>query len=131
MIKVALAAFVGFIVLDGIWLGLLMKNFYRDELSSIARIENGGFAPVWPAAFLVYVLLAVGVAIFVVPGASGPGSAGARGALLGLVIYGVYDLTSYSTLARYPLTVAIVDICWGIVATASCSFAVRFMHRLD
>jgi uncharacterized membrane protein len=82
-------------------------------------------APIWPAAALVYVLLALGVVAFVLPRAAGLVSAGAMwGALLGLVIYGLYNLTNYSTLARWPLAMTIVDIAWGAFACAAAAAAV-------
>src|SRR2546427_11579406 len=108
---VALAAFV---VLDAVWLGLVMRRFYRTQLSPIARMSGGALAPIWPVAALVYVLLAIGVVAFALPRAAGLASGGAMwGALLGIVIYGVYNLTNYSTLARWPSAMTIVDIAWG------------------
>ncbi len=94
MIKSIAAAFVAFLVLDGIWLGLLMTDFYRDQLRSIARMANGTLAPNWGAAFFVYVALAVGTAVFVAGRAADLASAAGLGALFGLVVYGVYDLTN-------------------------------------
>ena len=61
-IKLAALGAVAFMVLDGVWLGLLMKNFYRDQLAPIVRLADGGIAPNWPAAFVVYVLLGTGIA---------------------------------------------------------------------
>ena len=69
-IKLAALGAVAFMVLDGVWLGLLMKNFYRDQLAPIVRLADGGIAPNWPAAFVVYVLLGTGIALFVIPHAS-------------------------------------------------------------
>ena len=127
MLKSLLIALAGFVVLDGVWLGVLMKGFYRDQLAAIARLKDGGFAPVWAAVVPVYVLLAIGVVVFVVPRAVDAWSAAKYGALLGLVVYGVYDLTNYSTLTQYPLPITVVDICWGTFATAACAAAVRVL----
>ena len=44
------------------------------------------------------------------------------GALLCLVIYGVYDFTNYSTLKDFPLKVALADAAWGSVVCV-CGFA--------
>ena len=66
-IKLAAIGAVAFMLLDGVWLGLLMKNFYRDQLAPIVRLADGGIAPNWPAAFVVYVLLGTGIALFVIP----------------------------------------------------------------
>jgi uncharacterized membrane protein len=118
----ALAAFV---VLDGIWLGVLMKHFYRTQLAPIARMSDGGLAPIWPVAALVYVLLAAGIAVFVVPRADSVIGATAAGALFGLVVYGVYDLTNYSTLAAWPAAVTVADILWGTTVCAMAGAASR------
>src|SRR3954469_136996 len=97
-IKLVAMGAVAFMVLDGVWLGLLMKNFYREQLAPIVRLADGGIAPNWPAAFVVYALLGSGIAVFVIPRASTVSLAAAYGALFGLVVYGVFDLTNYSTL---------------------------------
>jgi len=118
-------ALAGFLTLDGVWLGLLMTNVYRDQLSAIARLRDGRFDPVWAAVFPVYVLLAIGVVVFVLPRAADVSSAAKYGALFGLVAYGVYDLTNYSTLTQYPLAITIIDLCWGTFASAVCSAVVK------
>ena len=120
---------VGFMVLDGIWLGLLMKNFYRDQLAPIVRLVDGGIAPNWPAAVVVYVLLGTGIAVFVIPRASTVPLAAAYGALFGLVVYGVYDFTNYSTLRQWPFVLTLADVAWGAVASAACAAAVRSVAR--
>ena len=120
---------VAFMVLDGIWLGMLMKSFYRDQLAPIVRLADGGIAPNWPAAFVVYVLLGTGIALFVIPRASTISSAAGYGAMLGLVVYGVYDFTNYSTLRQWPFALTLVDVAWGVVASAACSAVVRSVAR--
>ena len=124
-LKLFFVCMVGFMILDGLWLGVVMKSFYRDRLAPIARMAEGGLAPNWPAAFLVYVALAIGIVAFVMPRAADTASAAATGALFGLVVYGVYDLTNFATLAQYPLAVAMVDMAWGAAASAICAVAAR------
>jgi uncharacterized membrane protein len=128
-IKFAALGAAAFMVLDGLWLGLLMKNFYRDQLAPIVRLANGGIAPNWPAAVVVYALLGTGIALFVIPHASTVPLAAARGALFGLVVYGVYDFTNYSTLQQWPLVLALADVAWGAVASAACAAAVQVVNR--
>lgn len=117
---------VSFMILDGLWLGLLMKRFYRDQLAAIGRLSAAGqFEPNWPAGLMVYLLLGSGIVWLVAPRASDLGSAAALGALFGLVVYGVYDFTNFSTLRQYPLALTFADLTWGIVASAACAVAVR------
>jgi uncharacterized membrane protein len=123
------AGIVAFMVLDAIWLGVVMKTFYRHQLASIARLADGGIAPVWPAALVVYVLLGAGLAIFVAPRASSAASAAGYGALFGLVVYGVYDFTNYSTLKAWPFTLTLVDVAWGAAASALGGVAVWMAAR--
>src|SRR6187399_3311103 len=128
-IKLAAVGAVAFMVLDGVWLGLLMKNFYREQLAPIVRLADGGLAPNWPAAFVVYVLLGAGIALFVVPRASTVSSAAAFGALFGLIVYGVYDFTNYSTLRQWPFVLTLADLAWGAAASAVAAVAVRSVVR--
>ena len=128
-IKMAAIGAVAFMVLDGVWLGLLMKTFYRDQLAPIVRLANGGIAPNWPAALVVYALLGTGIALFVIPRAPTVPLAAAYGAMFGLVVYGVYDFTTYSTLRQWPLVLAFADVAWGVVASAACAAAVRIVVR--
>ena len=57
---------VGFMLLDGLWLGVLMTPFYKDHLGAIARMSAGSLSPNWSAAAVVYALLGLGIAAFVV-----------------------------------------------------------------
>jgi uncharacterized membrane protein len=128
-ITLAAVGAVAFMVLDGLWLGVLTKNFYRDQLAPIVRLADGGIAPHWPAAFVVYVLLGTGIALFVIPRASTISSAAGYGAMLGLVVYGVYDFTNYSTLRQWPFVLVLVDVAWGMVASAACAAVVKVAAR--
>src|SRR6476646_8978634 len=128
-IKLAAVGAVAFMVLDGVWLGLVMKNFYREQLAPIVRLANGGIAPNWPAALIVYVLLGAGIAVFVIPRAPTLASAAAFGGLLGLVVYGVYDFTNFSTLRQWPFALTLADTAWGALASATAASVVRFVAR--
>jgi uncharacterized membrane protein len=128
-IKLAALGAVAYMVLDGVWLGLLMKNFYRNQLAPIVRLADGGIAPNWPAAFVVYILLGTGIAHFVIPRAPTVSLAAAYGALFGLVVYGVYDFTNYSTLRQWPFVLTLADVAWGTVASAACAAVVRSLPR--
>lgn len=107
------AALVSLIALDALWLGFLMNAFYKKQLAPLARMSGGNLAPNWPAAAMVYLLLAAGVVILVLARARSPLDALTYGAFLGLVIYGVYDFTNYATLRDWPLTLVLVDVAWG------------------
>ena len=50
-------------------------------------------------------------------------------ALFGLVVYGVYDFTNYSTRRQWPFVVTLADVAWGTFATAACAAVVRLVVR--
>lgn len=125
----ALVGALAFLVLDGLWLGLLMTGYYRDRMAPIARLAGGTFAPNWPAALAVWGLLGAGIAFFVSPRASSLASAAGVGAVFGFVVYGVYDFTNYSTLRQWPLSLTLVDIAWGTFASAACAAAIWAVVR--
>ena len=122
MTKRIALAILSFLVLDLAWLGCVANGFYRQQLGPIAMTgPDGALAPIWAAAAPVYVLMAIGIAVFVVPRAEGRGLrvAAGYGALFGWILFGVYDFTNYSTLKHYPLIFAVVDTLWGGVACAT------------
>src|SRR5262245_64954149 len=116
-----LVALVSFGVLDGLWLGVLMGGFYKTQLSLIARMSGDKLAPLWGPALFVYVLLAFGIVAFVVPRNYEEVSI-ARGALFGLIVYGVYDLTNLATLRAWPIVLTLIDIAWGATASAAATW---------
>lgn len=115
-IKAFAILFISFIVLDFIWLGVFAKSFYVGQLSKIGRIEDGEFKIVYWAGALVYVLLSIAIIYFVIPQIA-PGDSilivFGKGALLGLCMYGVYDMTNYATLKDWTISLSLADMAWG------------------
>lgn len=134
MLSVKLFAIVAPICMatDLFWLGVIMKDFYSNELGELARRQAGSHSPRWPAAILVYLLIPAGVVVFVRPLLQ-PGASWANtteiGGLFGLVVYGVYDLTNRAVLESYSLEMTIVDILWGCVLCALTSCVLRAAMR--
>ena len=61
--------------------------------------------------------------------ARSPLDALALGAVLGLVIYGVYDFTNYATLRDWPLTLVFVDVAWGAVICGATAWITATLTR--
>jgi len=123
-----LVALISFGLLDGLWLGVLMGGFYGTQLSLIGRMSGDKLAPLWGPALFVYVLLAFGIVGLVLPRNYADASI-ARGALFGLVVYGVYDLTNLATLRGWPVALTLIDIAWGASASAITTWIVSLAHR--
>lgn len=112
---VYLSSIVGFLVIDGLWLLIIAKDFYRSRLGDL-------FAPMLPAAAVFYLIYTLGLCIFAIVPALSRGSlsyALMYGALFGFFAYATYDLTNLATLKNWSLALSVVDICWGAVLSAS------------
>ncbi|MBL8851337.1 MAG: DUF2177 family protein [Planctomycetaceae bacterium] len=131
-IKLYLAVLLVFLACDAVWIGLLMKDFYNTELGELARRDGPSLAPRWPAAILVYLLIPLGIVVFVRP-AMGPSAtllqALGWGLLFGLIGYGIYDLTNRATLENWSLRLTIVDILWGALLCGSAAVTMRAVER--
>ena len=112
-----LAALVAFLAIDFVWLKYVALSFYRSNIGHLMTDK-----PNLAVAGLFYLFYVVGVVILAVNPALEKQQwtiALVYGGLLGLVAYGTYDITNLATLKNFPPVVAIVDMIWGTVLTAS------------
>lgn len=108
-------------VLDAAWLGFVARDFYRRELGDL-MVDSVRALP----AAVFYFGYPVGlVSLALTPMPSTLGEAVFRSALLGLVVYGVYDMTNMATLRGWTWNLAMVDMAWG-TAVAAVSGAVAW-----
>lgn len=116
-LKLYAVSIVTFCALDAVWLGLIARTFYRQQLGELLRPD-----PRWGAALVFYALFVAGVVLFVTLPALRDGTLGRAvmlGALFGLVTYATYDLTSLAVLRGFPVIVAVVDLAWGAAISAA------------
>lgn len=127
----AVAIFV--FVADYVWLGIVMKNFYQQELGGLMRQGPDGFAPRVIPALLVYVLIPAGVMLFVGPRVAPSNailSAAGWGAIFGMIVYGIYDLSNLAVLDKWSLRVTLADIVWGTVLCAASAICMTVVGRI-
>lgn len=108
-----------FFVIDMIWLGLIAKGFYQQQIGFLMKTNIN-----WAAAIIFYLLFIAGLIVFVVTPAVEKNSwvvALTLGALFGLITYATYDLTNLATVKDWPLLVTIIDLIWGMTLAASVS----------
>jgi uncharacterized membrane protein len=131
-VKLYISTIIVLLILDGIWLGLIATSFYKNELGALARRDGGVLTPIWSAALVVYLALALGIVWFVLPRVSAANplmSAALWGFAFGIITYGVYDMTNLATLAGYSLRLALVDMLWGGVIGGLSSIAASSLDR--
>jgi len=117
--KIYLIALPVFFAIDMIWLGLIAKKFYANQIGFLLRPDVN-----WTAAISFYLLFIAGLVAFVIHPALSKTSlkhALLFGAFFGLITYATYDLTNLATMKNWPLTVTIVDLIWGAVLASSVS----------
>ncbi|MGX7245182.1 DUF2177 family protein [Enterococcus quebecensis] len=118
LLKLYSVSAVTFLTFDFIWLLLIAKKLYQEQLGGLM-----GQTKLVPA-IVFYVIYLMGIVFFVVNPALEKGSllyALVAGGFLGFLCYGTYDLTNLATLKDWPYLVTIIDLIWGTVVTASVS----------
>jgi uncharacterized membrane protein len=114
---VYLVSIIAMVVIDLIWIGGVAKPFYQKHLGYLFA-EKFKIVPI----VLFYLIYIFGLMVFVVsPALSGTvplGRSVMMAALLGLVAYATYDLTSHGLIKDWPWIVTVVDMVWGTFLTA-------------
>ena len=118
-LKLYLVSLAAFFAIDMVWLGLVARPFYQQQLGSLMAPN-----PNWFVAVIFYLLFVLGLLFFVVvPGlnANSLKATLVRAALFGLVTYATYDLTNLATLKDWPVLLSIVCMLWGTFLSVSVS----------
>ena len=119
------AALVVIGIFDAIWLGFVMRNFYRDALGG-AMVESVRKLP----AVLFYLGYPLGVLPLVLnPLPATIADAALKGVLVGVLAYATYDLSNLATLKVWTWRLALVDIAWGAFITAAAAAAAFWAFR--
>jgi len=117
----------GFLAIDAVWLTTMTSAFYKPRLGALLLDK-----PDLVTAFGFYLIYCAGILGLAVRPALLSGEwtdALWRGALLGLVAYGTYDLTNLATLKGWSVELTVVDMIWGTILTgAAASFATVAMR---
>jgi uncharacterized membrane protein len=117
--KLYLVSLVVFFAIDLLWLGVIAKNLYREQIGSLMADEIR-----WGAAILFYAIYIAGLVFFAQMPALNEGSltlALVYGALFGFFCYATYDLTNLATLKGWPVKIVVYDLLWGTFISGATS----------
>ncbi|MDO8837123.1 MAG: DUF2177 family protein [Vicinamibacterales bacterium] len=109
-----------FFAIDLVWLGVVAKGFYRQQIGHLLSDQVN-----WGAAVLFYLVFIAGIVLFAVKPALEAQNAMralAYGALFGFFTYATYDLTNQATMRDWPVLVTVVDLAWGAALSASVAY---------
>ncbi len=113
------AAALVYVAGDLAWMTLVVPVAYRPVIGPLLAAS-----PDLGAAVAFYGLYLVGMAAFAIAPGVALGrwlQALWRGALLGLVAYGTYDLTNQATLRLWSINISVLDMGWGALITSLAS----------
>ena len=94
-----------FITIDTFYLNS-MKGYFEKQVQSVQGSE---MKINFLGAALCYLFLIIGINYFIIK----PKKSVQEAFLLGLVIYGVYETTTYSVLNNWKFTTVLTDTLWG------------------
>lgn len=128
ILKAYAGTLISFLVVDAVWIGFFVRNYYRKEVPHLLSDTPG----IW-AAGLFYLAYAAGVVFLAVQPAIATGSAKTallNGAIIGGIAYGTYTITNYAVLKGWTLGLVLSDIAWGMFLTALSAGCGYFVARL-
>ncbi len=108
------------VVLDSIYLNLIKGHFS----ALIKNIQGSPLVVNYVGAAVCYIFLITGLNYFIIK----PNRSIQDAFLLGLVIYGVYETTSYALFKGWTLFTVIVDTLWGGILFALTTYIVRLLR---
>ncbi len=113
-----LATATALLAADLTWLGVVARDAYDTRLSTLKRPDA-----YLPAAGLFYALYVAAIVAYAVIPSTGPRQSVRRGAGMGLLAYGTYELTNWAVLRGWPGSLVPLDIAWGVALTATAALA--------
>ena len=111
MLRIYLISAVVMLILDALQI-LVNQKFHAKLFKNVQKSPMK--VRIIPAV-LVYILMPFAVTYFAILQSKSIKEAGLKGGLLGLTIFGVYDLTNLATLDGWTIEMAIMDISWGTI----------------
>jgi uncharacterized membrane protein len=101
--------------------------------SLIQNIQGVPMVINYTYATLSYLLMVLGLVVFVLPYATSVGRSLLYGALFGIVVYGVYNFTIAAVLNNWAGNVILVDLTWGAVVYSTSALVYyaskQFIHE--
>jgi uncharacterized membrane protein len=95
------------IVIDSLYL-YLTKNLFKKM---VLDIQKSDLQIRLKSGLVVYLLITIGLYYFIIKEKRSPYDA----ALLGLIIYGVFDFTNYAIFKNYDIYIGLMDTIWGSI----------------
>jgi uncharacterized membrane protein len=125
-------SFLFFCVIDMLFLKFVMGPMYLKSYPHLLRMVGGDFKINIAAALACYMLIVFSVIYFVYPLAENSSwfAIWLKGFILGVALYGVFDLTNMAIMQNWNLWVSLLEIIWGGVICSITSLFFVFCFRM-
>lgn len=104
-----------YLAIDLLYLGVLQRKKIHGFFS---HLTGAPLSVKYVPAAMAWGLLGWGLQHFVLSKSISTRDAMVQGALLGLLVYGVYDMTNLATLPRWTWSFSLADTLWGMIVMA-------------
>ena len=109
-IKILVIILVIFLVIDIPMITYINSTMYQIQFNRINNSPMNVNLRTYISAGICYLFLVFGIYYFAVKQNSV-----SNGAILGLVIYGIYNTTNLATINNYGIKESIIDTVWGTI----------------
>ena len=110
------------ISIDFIYLNVI-KGYFGIQ---IQKVQGSKLEVNFLGAALCYIFLIVGINYFIIK----PNKSINEAFLLGLIIYGVYETTTYALFKNWSIITVIIDTLWGGLLFASTTYIVNMLRKI-
>jgi uncharacterized membrane protein len=101
----------------------VISSYFSNQ---VQRVQGSPMSINYLGAALCYVFLIIGLNYFIIK----PRKSVSDAFLLGLVIYGVYETTSYALLKNWSIITVIIDTLWGGALFAITTYLVNMLREI-
>lgn len=126
-IKLYLLTVPVFFLVDLLWLGVVARTYYQDQIGHLLADHVD-----WTAAISFYLVYILGILLFaVIPGLAAQSlrKTGVAAAGFGFFTYMTYELTNRATLPDWPWEIVLVDTFWGVTLCTIVASAAHLIAR--
>ena len=110
-----------FVVIDFFYLNII-KQYFKNQ---IEKVQKTPLKVNILGTLLCYVFLIFGLNYFIIQ----PKRSVSDAFLLGIVIYGVYETTSYAILSNWSFLTVVMDTLWGGTLFAITTFIINQIRK--
>jgi uncharacterized membrane protein len=111
-----------FVVLDFFYINLT-KNYFANQIS---KVQGSKMEVNFLGAALCYIILIFGLNYFIIDPKKGVYDA----FFLGILIYGVYETTSYSLFKNWSILTVLMDTLWGGLLFAITTYIIQQLRKI-